>query len=58
MKTFRILKFKRQTNIWSQRCSKSFDGIRFKKPSVKVYPGECVGILGQTDVEKHVKQCV
>ena len=47
-KTFRILKFKTDKPIFEVRdLSKSFDGRPvLKKLSLKVYPGECVGILG------------
>ncbi len=47
-KTFRILKFKKDKPIFEVRdLSKSFDGRPvLKKLSIKVYPGECVGILG------------
>ena len=47
-KTFRILKFKKDKPIFEVRdVSKSFDGRPvLKKLSLKVYPGECVGILG------------
>jgi lipopolysaccharide export system ATP-binding protein len=47
-KTFRILKFKKDKPIFEvQNISKSFDGRPIlKKLSIKVYPGECVGILG------------
>ena len=47
-KNFRILKFKKDNPIFSVRdISKSFDGRPIlKKLSLKVYPGECVGILG------------
>ena len=47
-KTFRILKFKKDKPIFEIKdVSKSFDGRPvLKKLSIKVYPGECVGILG------------
>ncbi len=47
-KGFRILKFKKDNPIFEVRdISKSFDGRPvLKKLSLKVYPGECVGILG------------
>ena len=47
-KGFRILKFKKDNPIFEVRdLSKSFDGRPIlKKLSLKVYPGECVGILG------------
>ena len=47
-KNFRILKFKKDNPIFSVKdISKSFDGRPIlKKLSLKVYPGECVGILG------------
>ena len=47
-KTFRILKFKKDKPIFEvQNISKSFDGRPIlKKLSIKVYPGECVGMLG------------
>ena len=47
-KTFRILKFKKDKPIFEiQNVSKSFDGRPIlKKLSLKVFPGECVGILG------------
>ena len=47
-KGFRILKFKEDKPIFEAKdISKSFDGRPIlKKLSVKVYPGECVGILG------------
>ena len=47
-KTFRILKFKKDKPIFEvQNLSKSFDGRPIlKKLSLKVFPGECVGILG------------
>ena len=47
-KTFRILKFKRDKPIFEVKdLSKSFSGRPvLKKLSIKVYPGECVGILG------------
>ena len=60
-KTFRILKFKKDKPIFEVKdVSKSFDGRPvLKKLSIKVYPGECVGILDQTVVEKqHYFQCV
>ena len=47
-KTFRILKFKKDKPIFEVvNVSKSFEGRPvLKKLSIKVYPGECVGILG------------
>ena len=47
-KPFTILKFKKDKPIFEIRdLSKSFDGRPvLKKLSIKVYPGECVGILG------------
>lgn len=47
-KAFRILKFKKDNAIFEvQAISKSYDGRPIlKKLSIKVYPGECVGILG------------
>ena len=47
-KGFRILKFKKDSPIFEiQDISKSFNGRPvLKKLSLKVYPGECVGILG------------
>tara|TARA_B100000965_G_scaffold390879_1_gene398361 strand:+ start:110 stop:865 length:756 start_codon:yes stop_codon:yes gene_type:complete len=47
-KGFRILKFKKDKPIFEVKdISKSFDGRPIlKKLSIKVYPGECVGILG------------
>ena len=47
-KTFRILKFKKDKPIFEIKdVSKSFDGRPIlKKLSLKVFPGECVGILG------------
>ena len=47
-KGFRILKFKKDRPIFEIKdLSKSFDGRPIlKKLSLKVYPGECVGILG------------
>ena len=47
-KGFRILKFKKDRPIFEVReLNKSFDGRPIlKKLSLKVYPGECVGILG------------
>ena len=47
-KGFRILKFKKDRPIFEVKdISKSFDGRPIlKKLSIKVYPGECVGILG------------
>ena len=47
-KTFRILKFKKDKPIFEVRdLSKSFDGRPIlKKLSMRVFPGECVGILG------------
>ena len=47
-KGFRILKFKKDNAIFEvQGISKSFDGRPIlKKLSLKVFPGECVGVLG------------
>ena len=47
-KGFRILKFKKDRPIFEVKdISKSFDGRPIlKKLSLKVYPGECVGVLG------------
>ena len=47
-KAFRILKFKKDSPIFEVRdISKSFDGRPvLKKLSLKVFPGECVGVLG------------
>ena len=47
-KGFRILKFKKDRPIFEiKELSKSFDGRPIlKKLSLKVYPGECVGVLG------------
>ena len=47
-KGFRILKFKKDKPIFEVKdISKSFDGRPIlKKLSLKVFPGECVGILG------------
>ena len=47
-KTFRILKFKKDKPIFEVKdISKSFDGRPIlKKLSLKVFPGECVGVLG------------
>ncbi len=47
-KGFRILKFKKDKPIFEVKdVSKSFDGRPIlKKLSLKVYPGECVGVLG------------
>ena len=47
-KGFRILKFKKDDPIFEVKdLSKSFDGRPvLKKLSLKVFPGECVGILG------------
>ena len=47
-KGFRILKFKKDKPIFEIRdLSKSYDGRPIlKKLSIKVFPGECVGILG------------
>ena len=45
-KGFRILKFKKDSAIFEiKNVSKSFDGRPIlKKLSLKVFPGECVGI--------------
>ena len=47
-KGFRILKFKKDNPIFEiKNLSKSFNGRPIlKKLSMKVYPGECVGVLG------------
>ena len=47
-KGFRILKFKKDKPLFEVKdLSKSFDGRPILKTlSLKVYPGECVGILG------------
>ena len=47
-KGFRILKFKKDNPIFEIKdISKSFNGRPvLKKLSLKVFPGECVGILG------------
>ena len=47
-KAFRILKFKKGNAIFEvQGVSKSYEGRPvLKKLSIKVFPGECVGILG------------
>ena len=47
-KGFRILKFKKDKPIFEIKdINKSFDGRPIlKKLSLKVYPGECVGVLG------------
>ena len=47
-KTFRILKFKKDKPIFEIKdINKSFNGRPIlKKLSLKVFPGECVGILG------------
>ena len=47
-KAFRILKFKKDRPIFEVKdISKSFDGRPIlKKLSIKVFPGECVGVLG------------
>ena len=47
-KSFRILKFKKSKPIFEVKdISKSYDGRPvLKKLSIKVFPGECVGILG------------
>ena len=47
-KAFRILKFKKDNAIFEvKEISKSFDGRPvLKKLSLKVFPGECVGVLG------------
>ena len=47
-KSFRILKFKKDKPVFEVKdLSKSFDGRPIlKKLSLKVFPGECVGILG------------
>ena len=47
-KGFRILKFKKDNAIFeAQGISKSYEGRPvLKNLSIKVFPGECVGILG------------
>ena len=47
-KGFRILKFKKDKPVFEVKdISKSFDGRPIlKKLSLKVFPGECVGVLG------------
>ena len=47
-KGFRILKFKKDRQLFEIKdVTKSFDGRPIlKKLSLKVYPGECVGVLG------------
>ena len=47
-KTFRILKFKKDKPIFEVKdVSKSYDGRPIlKKLSLKVFPGQCVGIMG------------
>ena len=47
-KGFRILKFKKDRPIFEiKELSKTFDGRPIlKKISLKVFPGECVGVLG------------
>ena len=47
-KGFRILKFKKDKPMFEVKdLSKSFDGRPIlKKISLKVFPGECVGVLG------------
>ena len=47
-KGFRILKFKRDKPIFEVKdLSKSYDGRPIlKKITIKVFPGECVGVLG------------
>ena len=47
-KSFRILKFKKDKPIFEvKNVSKSFNGRPIlKKLSMKVFPGECVGVLG------------
>ena len=47
-KGFRILKFKKDRPIFEvKEVNKSYDGRPIlKKLSLKVFPGECVGILG------------
>ena len=47
-KGFRILKFKKDKPVFEvKEVSKSFDGRPIlKKLSLKVFPGECVGVLG------------
>ena len=55
-KGFRILKFKKDKPIFEVKdVSKSFDGRPIlKKLSLKVFPGECVGVLGLMVVEKQL----
>ena len=47
-KGFRILKFKKDKPIFEVRnISKAYDGRPIlKQLSMKVFPGECVGVLG------------
>ena len=47
-KGFRIIKFKKNKPVFELKdISKSFDGRPIlKKLSIKVFPGECVGVLG------------
>ena len=53
-KGFRILKFKKDRPIFEVRdLSKSFEGRPIlKKLSLKVFPGECVGVLGPNGCRK------
>ena len=52
-KGFRILKFKKTSPILEiKNLSKSFDGRPTQKLSLKVYPGEIVGLLGLMELVK------
>ena len=55
-KGFRILKFKKDKPIFEFKdINKSFDGRPIlKKLSLKVFPGECVGVLGPNGCEKQL----
>ena len=55
-KGFRILKFKKDKPIFEVKdINKSFDGRPIlKKLSLKVFPGECVGVLGQNGCGKRL----
>ena len=60
-KGFRILKFKKDKPIFEvKNVSKAYDGRPIlKQLSLKVYPGECVGILVLMVVVKRLYfQCV